>query len=275
MASRDQGPFTGRSVMVTRAQTQSSELAKKIEELGGEVYEFPTIHIKEPASYAPLDEAIRRISEFRWLIFTSKNGVDYFFRRVRLIPEVGRNTLTRPSVVAVGPKTAEALEAEGIRVDLFPREYRAEAILSAMEEHVTAGDKVLMPRADIARHVLPEGLRRLGCEVVDVDAYRTVIAEENGYKAARWLASNVIDIITFTSSSTVRHFVQIMDQTKLSWRPWLSRVRVACIGPVTADTACGLGLEPDMVASEYTIDGLIATMIGYFDRDEPVEKRRK
>lgn len=275
MALRDQGAFTGRSVMVTRAQTQSSELAKKIEELGGEVYEFPTIHIIEPASYAPLDEAIRRIKEFQWLIFTSRNGVDHFFRRVRMIPEVSRNELTKPTVVAVGPKTAEALEAEGIRVDLFPGEYRAEAILSVMEGHVAVGDQVLMPRADIARHVLPEGLRRLGCEVVDVDAYQTVIAEENGDKAARWLASNRIDIITFTSSSTVRHFIQIMDRAELSWRLWMRRVQIACIGPVTADTARGLGLEPDVVASDYTIDGLIAAMIEYFDRDEPVEKRRK
>lgn len=258
MSNTVQQPLLGRSVLVTRAKAQNSDLCARIEQLGGETYEFPTIRIVEPASYEKLDAAIRGLREFQWVIFTSVNGVDHFFRRVHALPEANILHMAQARIAAIGPKTAEALTEKGLKVEVLPGEYRAEALLSAMEERVVPGDKVLLPRANIARKVIPDGLRELGCEVTEVDAYRTVVETDKAAQVAQMLADNAADIIiTFTSSSTVRNFVKSLDQTSQPWREWVDHARIACIGPITADTARELGLKPDAVARDYTIEGLV------------------
>lgn len=260
MREKVQQPLLGRRVLVTRAKAQSRELYKRIRELGGEAYAFPTIRIAEPVSYDALDAALRRLSDFIWVVFTSVNGVDHFFRRLQVVPEADIRQLVQTSVAAIGPKTAEALAEKGLKADLMPGEYRAEALLAALEKHVAKGDNILLPRADIARKVLPDGLRDLGCNVTEVDAYRTEVETERAAEVAYMLADRAFDIITFTSASTVRNFVKALDKTGQPWRRWVGQAHIACIGPVAADAARELGLEPDVVASDYTIEGLLAAI---------------
>lgn len=260
MSRSAERPLSGRRVLVTRAQVQSDDLCAQIEALGGIAYEFPTIRIKDPLSYRELDEAIHRLSEFQWIVFTSRNGVDRFFRRLHAISQAGVRKLSRARFAATGPRTAEALERRGCNVDVLPGEYRAEALLSALAEKVECGDKVLLPRADIARDVLPEGLRELGCRVTDVDAYRTELETGQSLDIVRLLSGEVIDIVTFTSSSTARNFTKILDTSGRPWRKWMKRVKIACIGPLTANTVRECGFTPHVVADDYTVEGLIAAL---------------
>lgn len=260
MEETAQQPLFGKRVLVTRAQAQSRELCERIKQLGGDTYAFPTIRIMDPVSYEALDQALRRLSHFVWVVFTSVNGVDRFFRRLRAVPDADIRQLAQTSVAAIGPKTAEALADKGLKVDLIPDEYRAEALLSALEKHVAAGDNILLPRANIARKVLPDGLRRLGCDVTEADAYRTEINAEHAAEVAHMLADRAFHIVTFTSASTVRNFVKALDQTGQPWRHWITQAHIACIGPVAADAARELGLEPDVVATNYTTEGLLAAM---------------
>lgn len=254
-------PLSGKGVLVTRAKPQNAELCERIEQLGGVAYEFPTIRIVEPPSYAALDAALNRLKDFHWIVFTSVNAVDYFFRRLNTHLGNDYRQLDHARIAANGPKTANALREKGLTVTVSPNEYRAEVLLSELERQVKTGEKILLPRANIARNVLPEGLRAIGCDVVDVDAYHTEVASEGAADVAQMLMAGAVDIVTFTSSSTVRNFVHILDGTGLPWREGMRRVSVACIGPLTADTAKDLGLEVASVATDYTIDGLIEAML--------------
>lgn len=253
-------PLTGKRVVVTRARAQSAALCERITQLGGDAYTFPTIRIVPPSSYEQLDKAISCLGDFQWVVFTSVNAVDHFFRRMRVLPQADFRQLAHVSIAATGPKTAAALEEKKLEVDVFPGEYRAEALLSALRKRVVKGQRILLPRANIARSVLPNGLRALGCEVVAVDAYQTEIATENAAEVVHMLVDGAIDIITFTSSSTVRNFVKALDQTGEPWRDWISQAKTAFIGPLAANTARELGLEPDAVATDYTLDGLLVAI---------------
>ncbi|WP_054949002.1 bifunctional uroporphyrinogen-III C-methyltransferase/uroporphyrinogen-III synthase [Numidum massiliense] len=253
-------PLSGHRVLVTRPRGQNRGMVHAIERLGGEPYEFPTIRIVDPADYGPLDQAIRQLGSFKWVIFTSVNGVEHFFRRIRAVPGVDIRQMADARIAAVGPKTAEALAEKGLEVDLLPGEYRAEALLTVLEKNVMKGDRILLPRANIARNVLPDGLRALGCDVTDVDAYRTVTDASRAGDVARLLARRSLSIATFTSSSTVRNFVQALEATGTTWRQWMKGVQVACIGPIAAGTARELGLEVDIVATDYTTEGLLTAI---------------
>lgn len=254
-------PLFGRKVLVTRSREQASVLSAAIEALGGEPLEFPLIKITEPDDFAPLDRAIEEISAFKWIIFTSAGGVEAFFKRLFRHHKDAR-ALHGAGLCAIGPKTKESLEAYGLFVDYLPEEYRAEEIAEGLRGKINPGDRVLLPRADIARKVLPLALREMGALVTEVDAYKTVMASGDGAGLLKMLRSGEINIITFTSSSTVRNFAGMLATPDL--QGLLRGVTVACIGPVTADTAREMGITVDVSAKEYTIDGLVAAILEHF-----------
>jgi len=248
-------PLAGLRVVVTRPEDQAQELCGRLRALGAEPILFPTIAIAPPEAGGPLDQAIVRLIDYDWIIFTSVNGVDHFWTRLveanRSSGADGQANLSFPGkVAAIGPATAEALRQRGAPVHLIPAEYRAEAILHEIGD--VAGQRILLPRADIARPELADGLRAAGAQVDDVSAYRTVQGEPSA--AAFDALQAGVDVVIFTSSSTVRNFVSLT--RGLAYGDPL----IACIGPVTAATARELGLQVDMVAKEYTVDGLLETL---------------
>ncbi len=248
--------LSGRRIVVTRSRAQARELRALLEAEGAEVIDFPTIRMTLPADYAPADQAIARLGEYRWVVFTSQNGVAAFVDRMRTL---GRSpeALHVPRLAAIGPGTAEALRAQGLRADLAPDEFRAEALVAALAREDLRGVRVLIPRADGARSVLPDGLRTLGASVDVVPVYRTEVEQEHSPEMRRRLLEGPVDAVTFTSSSTVRNFVALLGPD--AGRA-LRGALVACIGPVTAATAREFGLEAGVVAETYTIPGLVAAL---------------
>ena len=262
-------PLFGRRIVVTRARSQAGELSAMLEDLGAQVLEFPTIDIRPPEDFTLLDKAIRELDSFDWLVFTSVNGVDAFLERlshhgldVRAVPRTGR-------IAAIGPATAERILATGLRVDVVPGEYRAEALLEEISADSLAGKRVLIPRAKVAREVLPEQLREAGAEVLVPPAYESAPRDEGREELADSLEEGEIDCVTFTASSTVENFVRAFGSEEAG--RLLEKVRVVCIGPITADTARGYGLEVDAAAEEYTMPGLVEAVVDLFAA-EPVEK---
>lgn len=256
-------PLFGKRIIVTRSREQASALSQAIERLGGEPVEFPTISITEPDDYAPLDRAIANISSYNWLIFTSVNGVIFFFNRLRTLNHDIRD-LAGVRICAIGPQTAKALRSMALRVDYVPAEYQAEEIVQGLQDKIAPGARVLLPRADIARKVLPESLAAMGATVDEVTAYRTVAGSGNAPLIRQMFERNEIDLITFTSSSTVRNFLTMLNATDPA--ALIGRARVACIGPVTTQTAIEMGLPVEIQAKEYTIDGLLQAILEYYSQ---------
>lgn len=250
-------PLFGKRILVTRARAQASELSEKIDELGGEAVEFPMIRMIPPQDPTELDQALASLGEYDWVIFTSVNGVKYFFERLKAL-KIDIRTMFKAKVAAVGPKTASALEDRGIMVKLLPVDFRNEGILDRIKEEMQPGEKVLLPRADIAREILPNELVKMGLEVTEVDVYETVTDLTQASELIDMLRNREIHIITFTSSSTVKNFVSALEGENLG--ELLKGVSIACIGPITAETAVELGLSVDAVAHEYTIDGLVEVL---------------
>jgi uroporphyrinogen III methyltransferase/synthase len=253
----------GKRILVTRARSQALSLAQRIESLGGEVIEFPTIEIRPPESYGPLDQAIYQIANYDWLIFTSVNGVEQFLNRFE---KLGKNiaNLAGIEVGAIGPETARRLTAAQIEPTLVPKQYQAEGILDELISETVLGKRILIPRAAKARDILPETLRRWGARVDVVEAYQTVLPQVDVSALCRLLREGTIDMITFTSSSTATNFsVMLRDQ---DLPRLLSRAVVACIGPITRKTVEDLGMRPEIVSEEFTIPGLVRAMVDYFSR---------
>ena len=250
-------PLFGKRILVTRARVQASALTEKLTALGAACIEAPVIRIAPPADgYAALDGAIAELNAYQWLIFTSVNGVEHFFARLHA---AGKDTraLGYARVAAIGAATSAALRAFGIRADLVPPEFRAEAVAEELRPLLPPRARILLPRAQEARDVLPDTLRAHGAIVDVVAAYETVPEIEDA-AIAQGLASGEIDMVTFTSSSTVKNLVKMLGNITP-----LQQVKIACIGPVTADTARSFALEPDIVAKEYTIDGLVRSIKEY------------
>ncbi|HSL00883.1 MAG TPA: uroporphyrinogen-III C-methyltransferase [Rubrobacteraceae bacterium] len=252
-------PLFGKRVVVTRARAQAGELSAELERLGAGVLEFPTIEIRPPADFGPLDAAIRDLDTFDWLVFTSVNGVEAFVERLahhgldlRAVPRGAR-------IAAIGPATAERIGEAGLRVDVVPREFRAEALIWSLAGDSLAGQKVLIPRARVAREILPDKLREAGAEVVVPTAYESVPSLEGRDILKARLGAGTVDCVTFTASSTVDNFVGAFGVDEAA--RLLARTRVACIGPITADTARGHGIRVDAEAQEYTIPGLVGAVV--------------
>jgi uroporphyrinogen III methyltransferase/synthase len=252
-------PLFGRRIVVTRAREQASEFADQLRLLGANVLEFPTIGLRPPDDWAPLDAAIARLAEYDWLAFTSVNGVKFFFERLW---EKGRDVraLGRAKLAAIGPKTAAALTGRGLRVDLTPTEFRGEALAAAFGE--VAGVRVLIPRAIEAREALPDELTKRGAKVDVVPAYRTDPGVFDAPALRDALASGKVDAVTFTASSTVRNFATAFGPGEAA--QLTKNCVVACIGPVTADTARELGLTPTFVCETYTLDALTNRLLDHF-----------
>jgi uroporphyrinogen III methyltransferase/synthase len=241
-------PLFGRRVVVTRAREQASELVARLHDLGAETIELPVIEIGEAADGgAALGSAVLRLGEFDWVAFTSANAVERFFARLGELGGDGRS-LGGVRVAAIGPGTAAALERQGVRADLVPGRYVAEAVVEAFPP---GPGRVLLPRAAVARDALPEGLRARGWEVEVVEAYRTALGRPSEEALA---AARSADAVTFTSSSTVTNYLEAAGGERVP-------PVVACIGPVTAETARAAGLNVSVVAVEHTIDGLVGALV--------------
>ncbi|MFP4474097.1 MAG: uroporphyrinogen-III C-methyltransferase [Desulfatibacillaceae bacterium] len=254
-------PLFGRRIVVTRARRQASALVDRLAELGAECLEYPTIEVVPPEDYGPLDRAVAEVGSYDWVVFTSTNGVDYFFDRME---KAGRDTraLGNAGVGAIGPATAARLTDFGIRCDLLPKTYQAESVVEAFADRDIAGKKVLLPRAMQARTVLPEELTKMGADVHEVAAYMTRPVTHGAEALAGELSSGSVDMVTFTSSSTVENFVGLLPGGEVG--SYMDRTAAACIGPITADTARGLGIDPALVADEFTIDGLCDAILEHF-----------
>ncbi|MBI4487469.1 MAG: uroporphyrinogen-III synthase [Deltaproteobacteria bacterium] len=254
-------PLFGRRIVITRARSQASAFARGIEDLGGEVIEFPTIEILPPESYDPLDKAIQKIETYHWIIFTSMNGVKHFLICLqRLKRDI--EDLKGIKISAIGPETAKALASTCLRVDLLPHEYRAEGILQELKPEEVRGKRVLLPRAAEARDLLPKTLREWGAEVDVLEAYRTVPARNDPPWLRALLLRKEIDVITFTSSSTVTNFAALFSGEPI--KELLGTTLVACIGPITQQTAEERGIRVDVVPRDYTITGLTQAIVEYF-----------
>jgi len=247
-------PLFGRRIVVTRAQDQAAEFSEKLYALGAEVIEFPVISIQPPADPAPLDRAIAKLAQYDWLIFTSVNGVRSFLQRLDESPHDLRALKAR--ICAIGPATRAAIEQLHLKVDKMPAEYVAESLVAAFKDENLAGKRILLPRAAVARDVIPTELTKLGAKVDVVEAYRN-IAPENAPARAHEIfsAEHKPDWITFTSSSTVKNTVAI------AGREALEGIRIASIGPVTSATARDLGLTVTAEAKQFIIDGLIEAIL--------------
>lgn len=247
-------PLRGQRILVTRAKEQAGFLAEKLRSLGAEPLEFPTIAIAPLEDFQLLDHAIQRLtaSQYDWTIFTSVNGVRSFFERVRALG-YDPHQFSAVKRAAIGPATAAALDRHGLSADYVPQRYLAEEIAAGIGN--VRGQRILLPRADIARRYLAEALRAKGAIVEEVASYRTLPADSEATRLQTLLCRGEIDLITFTSASTVRHFAQLLDGLDL--RQAVGNAKIACIGPVTAQAAEALGLEVKILAEEHTIEGLV------------------
>ncbi len=252
-------PLFGRRIVVTRAREQASRFMTMLSEMGADCVEFPTIEIAPPASWDDMDSAIRHLGDFSWIITTSVNGVGYFLERLYAAGKDARD-LKGILVGAIGPKTAEAWQTAGIKADLVPEEYVAEAVIELLKKYDLSGSSILIPRAEEAREILPDELMKMGARVRVVTAYRTVRPTREVEGMKELLKGGLIDMVTFTSSSTVRNFLEMFAEEKAGLIEWMKRVSVACIGPVTAKTAQSAGLKVDLVPQSYTIEAFVAAI---------------
>ena len=261
----DARPLFGKRVLVTRPRDQAAELVDLLESFGAEAIESPLIRIVPPEDDAPLDEACANLGAFDWIVFSSANAVDAFIRRLTASPLDAR-ALHGVKLCAVGSATAARLASIGLKVDLVPAEFRAEAVAQAIAGVAPiAGLKVLLPRADIGREVIADDLRKGGAVVTEAVAYRTVVVDaerEGGPDIYRMLLERRLDVVTFTSPSAVRNFVKLLGAEPAA--DLLRTTIVAAIGPVTAEAAKQYGIETAVVPAEATIPALVQAIVKYF-----------
>ncbi len=257
----DQRPLFGKNIVITRARTQASNLVSKLTKLGAHCIEIPTIEIVPPADLTPLKNSIENIKDYSWLVFTSVNGVKYFFDTLF---EMGKDVraLGHLNFACIGPVTKERLMDYGIVSDILPETYRAESVVDAFASINMQDQKVLLPRAKVARTILPEELTKMGASVDEITAYETLLSEDSKDQLIDLLEDNEIDAVTFTSSSTVSNFMTLLEGKDK--QALLENVITASIGPITSDTARSLKVDPDIEAKDYTISGLIDALMTYY-----------
>lgn len=249
----DNKSLFGKKIIVTRAREQASALTEKLEALGAHCIETPSIKITEMDDYQKLDEAIQKLDSYNFIIFTSVNGVDYFFKRLHKLGKDSR-ALASAKIAAIGTQTADHLRTYGLLADIVPTMFIAEGILAALEGHIKPNMNILIPRAEVARDILPIKLREQGANVDVAPTYQTKIADVDSDTVKEILAKEQVDVITFTSSSTVTNLLAILGD---EGKELISKAQIACIGPITAATCKENGIKVDTVADEYTIQGLV------------------
>ncbi|MGH9513741.1 MAG: uroporphyrinogen-III synthase [Terriglobales bacterium] len=265
-------PLSGIRVLVGRARHQASALTYSLIKKGAEVLEIPFIEIRKPRSYKPLDEAIKKLHTYDWLIFTSVNGVEAFWERYR---KLKLHQPPRLKIAAIGPATKRAIEKRGYKVAVVPKEYIAESVVKSLRSRIK-GKRVLLARARVARDVIPQQLRKEGARVDVVEAYETVIPRIGRSRLNEALNSKSgrPQVITFTSSSAAKNFFALLDAkdgddaAKCKRLRELGDIRIASIGPVTSGTLRTLGFKVHIEAAEYTIPGLVAAIVSAFASGE-------
>ena len=247
-------PLAGKRILITRARKQAGSLAEQLRKQGAKIVQIPVIEIRPPRTHRALDTALKRIQEYDWLILTSVNGVESLFGRMERL-RLGRRALTGLRIAAIGPATKLAIAARGLRVSVMPKEYVAESVVRSLRGKVR-GKRVLLARAKVARDVIPQELRQAGAQVDVVEAYETVVPKDSARRLKAALKSKPPEVITFTSSSTVRNFMALAGGKQA-----LRGIALASIGPVTSQTLRELGFKPTIEAREYTMAGLVKAIV--------------
>jgi len=255
-------PLFGKRVMTTRAQEQVVEFSQLLMAYGAEPVELPTILLVPPATWKAVDETIGRINQFDWLIFTSVNGVTPFMQRAQANGKDAR-VFAKLRIGCIGPRTAQELEQYGLKADLIPDEYQAEGIIAALAKEGVRGSRVLIPRAEVAREILPDQLRELGAQVEVVPVYRTIVPKVDVEPLKQQFQEGRIDVVTFTSSSTVRNFIELLGGAEAA-RHLVAQTVVACIGPITAKTAEEYGLAVTIMPVENTVPALAEAIAKHY-----------
>lgn len=260
-------PLRGRTIVITRALTQSAEFTAELESYGARVVACPTIEITEPESYAPLDEAIEHLYGYDWIVFSSTNSVDFFMRRLEAQGH-DAGELDELHVCAIGTATADRLRDARVHVDVVPGEFKAEGVFDALSNYLGGREKFdclnfLIPRAAVARDFLPDALNEAGARADVVPVYRTVPPKTTDRaRVEALLVGGAVDCITFTSASTVKNFTALFDTGDLS--ALLKDVKVACIGDITASCAADYNLNTDIQPAEFTTSALARAIADHF-----------
>ncbi|MFA5515928.1 MAG: uroporphyrinogen-III C-methyltransferase [Desulfuromonadales bacterium] len=257
----DNRPLFGKTVLVTRAADQAGEFAALLAAQGAQALECPTIRLLPPESWQELDAAVGALAEFDWIIFTSANAVRFFFDRLNAAGLDAR-AFGRCRICTVGPKTAAALHPFGLKADLISTEYKAEGVVAAFGNQKVAGCRILFPRANRARDIIPPELTRMGAEVIAPVAYRNGTPETLPAGVIEELEARQVSCATFTSSSTAENLVEIVGQER--FLSLLEGVVIACIGPITAKTCRELGLKVDIEPREYTLAALTEAIVEFY-----------
>jgi uroporphyrinogen III methyltransferase/synthase len=256
-------PLLGKRIIVTRAREQASDLINNLADLGADCLECPTIKIMPPEDEAPLNRAIQDLANYDWIVFTSVNGVAYFFKAL-FAGNKDVRALNQLRTAAIGPATAKRLLDFGLKSDIVPETYRAESVVEAFRKEDIKDKKKLLPRAAEARPVLPVELTKMGAQVHEVAAYRTIKDLDNADILINELEDKTTDMVTFTSSSTVKNFKEILPADQ--FKQLIEGVTVASIGPITTDTAIDLGFTVDITAEEFTIAGLCGAILNHYQK---------
>ena len=252
-------PLSGCRVLVSRAKKQAGALSSLLCDLGCQVIEIPFIEIRKASSFQPLDTALKNLADYDWLILTSVNGVEAMFERMAR-KKLDASSLAHLKIAAIGPATKSAIEKHDLKVSVTPKEYIAESVVAALHRRV-AGKRVLLVRAKVARDVIPRELRKAGAHVDVVEAYETVIPETSRKRLGQLLAgTRKPHAITFTSSSTVKNFVDLIG-LRGARAAIKNGVHTASIGPVTSATLRDFGLPVNIEAKQYTMQGLVDAIV--------------
>src|SRR5579872_98728 len=259
-ADRTKAPLKGMRILVGRASHQAGALSSGLRALAATVIEIPFIEIRKPKSYKPLDAALRDLPSYDWLILTSVNGVDALWERMKHL-RLTKRALGHLQVAAIGPATKKAIEKRGVKVDVVPKEYVAESVVESLRDRIE-GKRVLLARAKVARDVIPTELGDLGAKVDVVEAYETVVpaSSRTRLRAVMKNSKQRPQVITFTSSSTVKNFAAMIPHVRDA-HAYTSGVKMASIGPVTSATLREVGLPVDIEAKEFTIPGLVKAIV--------------
>jgi uroporphyrinogen-III synthase len=269
-------PLTGLRILVGRARHQASSLSSALRDLGAEVLEIPFIEIRKPCSYKPLDRALQNLETYDWLILTSVNGVDAVSKRLNRL-HATNSKLAHLKIAAIGPATADAIKEHGAKVHVVPKEYVAESVVKSLRNRVP-GKRVLVARAKVARDVIPQELRKLGAHVDVVEAYETIVPQSSRKRLHAALKSKTRrpHLITFTSSSTVRNFIELLKGSAGRGNlKQLDGILFASIGPITSATLRQLGSRVDIEAEQYTVPGLVAAITSAVRGGSAVRRKRR
>jgi len=263
MKPNEKHPLAGTRILVGRARHQAGSLSSSLRSLGASVIEIPFIEIRKPQSYRPLDDALKNVRNYDWLILTSANGVEAMWERLRKL-RIPRRSLQHLQIAAIGPATKKAIAKHGLKVKMVPEEYVAESVVKGLRDKVN-GKRVVLIRAKVARDVIPEELRAAGAEVDVVEAYETVVPEKSRVRLRELMrsAGRRPHVVTFTSSSSAKNFAELLGNFKAGphGAGWLEHVQFASIGPVTSATLRELQMPVAIEAREFTMGGLIRAIV--------------